>query len=188
MTPAKATSGAAKKPVTTSRTTKTAKATPKPTETEPESKTAATSKATRSTSRSSTTRSTAKQASAATRKTPASSKSSSKATPPPAAKPAPKKPAPKRAAKPTPAAPAVDEVVVDQAAEATQTAPEKKRTRGPYNVKHIESRAVTYRLPLDVLALIDEARSEAAAGGERLTHHEAVSRAVRWYYGKRRRR
>ncbi|MFT4284356.1 MAG: hypothetical protein QM598_05920 [Protaetiibacter sp.] len=188
MTPAKASSGSAKKPATTSRTTRPAKATPKTAEPGPEPTTAATPKGARSNARSSTTRSTSKQASPTTRKPPASNKSSSNATPPPAAKPAPKKPAPQRAArKPTPAT-AVEEVAVDQAPEATQAVPQKKATRGPYNVKHIESRAVTYRLPLDVLALIDEARSEAAAGGERLTHHEAVSRAVRWYYGKRRRR
>jgi hypothetical protein len=55
-------------------------------------------------------------------------------------------------------------------------------------VKHIDKKATTLRLPLDVLQLIDEARTAAAEAGDRLTKDEAVTQALRWYYGKRRRR
>lgn len=68
------------------------------------------------------------------------------------------------------------------------TQPPPPRTRGPYNVKHVEKKAATYRLPLDAIQLIEDARTAAAEEGNRLTKDDAVTQAIRWYYGKRRRR
>ena len=73
-----------------------------------------------------------------------------------------------------------------QAAPATSSRVGKKR--GPYNVKHGEKNAATYRLPPDVHELIDRAREEAAANGDRLTKDDAVTAAIRYYYGRKRRR
>lgn len=132
-----------------------------------------------------------KAAPAATPKSKATSSRSSKTTPPPAATPPwPVATRAPRAAKPIAQDPVVDAPVVDQAPEIPAAASTSKARgpRGPYNVMRIEKKAVTYRLPLDVIALVGEARAEAAAAGERLTHDEAISRAVRWFYGKRRRR
>lgn len=62
------------------------------------------------------------------------------------------------------------------------------KKRGPYNVKHVVKKAATFRLPPDVHELIDQAREEAAANGDRLTKDDAVTAAIRAYYGRKRRR
>lgn len=78
--------------------------------------------------------------------------------------------------------------------EDTETAPPAAKTsrqgkpRGPYNVKKVDKRAATFRLPPDVLELIDNAREEAAQSGVRLTKDDAVTAAIRHYYGSSRRR
>lgn len=61
------------------------------------------------------------------------------------------------------------------------------RRRGPYNVKKVDKKPATFRLPPDVHELIDRARQEAADNGIRLTKDDAVTAAVRHLYGKRRR-
>lgn len=62
------------------------------------------------------------------------------------------------------------------------------KPRGPYNVKKVDKKAATYRLPPDVHELIDRARQESAENGIRLTKDDAVTAAVRNFYGGRRRR
>ena len=62
------------------------------------------------------------------------------------------------------------------------------KPRGPYNVKKVNKKAATFRLPPDVLELIDNAREEAAQSGVRLTKDDAVTAAIRHYYGSSRRR
>lgn len=57
-----------------------------------------------------------------------------------------------------------------------------------YNVVGPVKKAATYRLPMDVFELINGAIQEAAANGDRLTRDEAVTQAIRYFYGKRRRR
>jgi hypothetical protein len=78
-------------------------------------------------------------------------------------------------------------------AETPASEPEKKKPaprgpRGPYNTVKVEKRTQTFRLPLDVFELIAAAQAEAAQAGNKLTNDEAVTQAVRWFYGKRRRR
>ncbi|MDZ5146313.1 hypothetical protein [Microbacterium testaceum] len=62
------------------------------------------------------------------------------------------------------------------------------KKRGPYNVVRIEKKPATYRLPLDVHEIIDNARNEAAARGDRLTNDEVITMAVRAFWGKKRQR
>lgn len=62
------------------------------------------------------------------------------------------------------------------------------KKRGPYNVQRIEKKAATFRLPPDVIEYIDRARDEAAVRGDRLTKDEAVTMAVRSFWGGRRQR
>ncbi len=83
------------------------------------------------------------------------------------------------------------EAVPDDAAEAAPPASKPRRQgkpRGPYNVKKVDKKAATFRLPPDVLELIDNAREEAAQSGVRLTKDDAVTAAIRHYYGSSRRR
>ncbi len=83
------------------------------------------------------------------------------------------------------------EAVTDQEPETTTPAANTSRQgkpRGPYNVKKVDKRAATFRLPPDVLELIDNAREEAAQSGVRLTKDDAVTAAIRHYYGSSRRR
>ncbi|MBS1699764.1 MAG: hypothetical protein JST25_15355 [Actinobacteria bacterium] len=61
------------------------------------------------------------------------------------------------------------------------------RRRGPYNVKKVDKKPATFRLPPDVHELIDRARQEAADNGIRLTKDDAVTAAVRHLYGRKRR-
>lgn len=73
--------------------------------------------------------------------------------------------------------------------EVDETAPARaSKPRGPYNVKKVDKKAATYRLPPDVHELIDRARQESAENGIRLTKDDAVTAAVRNFYGGRRRR
>lgn len=98
---------------------------------------------------------------------------------------------PKRRAplKPVPRA-VEDETVgpVDETTEDTSTSPRVGKKRGPYNVQRIEKKSVTYRLPPDVIEYIDQARDEAAARGDRLTKDEAITMAVRAFWGGKRQR
>ena len=83
------------------------------------------------------------------------------------------------------------EAVPDEETETTPTASKPSRPgkpRGPYNVKKVDKKAATFRLPPDVLELIDNAREEAAQSGVRLTKDDAVTAAIRHYYGSSRRR
>jgi hypothetical protein len=64
----------------------------------------------------------------------------------------------------------------------------KGEPRGSYNVIKVAKKAQTFRLPQDVFDLIEQAQAEAAAAGNRLTNDEAITQAVRGYYGGRRRR
>jgi len=70
----------------------------------------------------------------------------------------------------------------------TAPAPRRYGPRGPYNVKRVDKKAATFRLPPDVLELIDNAREDAANNGVRLTKDDAVTAAIRAFYGKGRRR
>lgn len=63
-----------------------------------------------------------------------------------------------------------------------------RKPRGPYNVVHVERVQVSYRLPPDAVELVEAAKLEAAARGDRLTKDDAVAQAIRGFYGKRRRR
>ncbi len=88
-------------------------------------------------------------------------------------------------------APRSVEAVPDEETETTPTASKPSRQgkpRGPYNVKKVDKKAATFRLPPDVLELIDNAREEAAQSGVRLTKDDAVTAAIRHYYGSSRRR
>ncbi len=83
------------------------------------------------------------------------------------------------------------EAVPDDAEEAAPPAAKPRRQgkpRGPYNVKKVDKKAATFRLPPDVLELIDNAREEAAQSGVRLTKDDAVTAAIRHYDGSSRRR
>lgn len=64
----------------------------------------------------------------------------------------------------------------------------KGKPRGPYNVVRVDKKPVSYRLPADVIALIEQARVDAAKNGERLTNDDVVAQAIRAHWGKRRRR
>jgi len=103
------------------------------------------------------------------------------------------KPKPKRRAplKPVPR-PADDQTTdpINQTSEAVEepTSPRAGKKRGPYNVQRIEKKAATYRLPADVINYIDEARNEAAVRGDRLTKDEAITMAVRAFWGGKRQR
>lgn len=70
---------------------------------------------------------------------------------------------------------------------AKKASPAKGKPRGPYNVVRVEKIQVSYRLPPDAVAIIEDARAEAAQNGDRLTKDDAVAQAIR-YWGKRRRR
>ena len=74
-----------------------------------------------------------------------------------------------------------------QAAKPVKT-PQPRKPRGPYNVIHVERVQVSYRLPPDAVELIEAAKLEAAARGDRLTKDDAVAQAIRGFYGKKRRR
>lgn len=69
----------------------------------------------------------------------------------------------------------------------TTTTPTGKK-RGPYNVQRVDKKPASFRLPPDVLDYIAQARNEAAARGDRLTNDEAVTMAVRAFWGKKRQR
>lgn len=86
--------------------------------------------------------------------------------------------------------PVEDEAVeqVDETTEEASTSPRVGKKRGPYNVQRIEKKPVTYRLPPDVIEYIDQARDEAAARGDRLTKDEAITMAVRAFWGGKRQR
>lgn len=62
------------------------------------------------------------------------------------------------------------------------------KKRGPYNTPKLATVAVTVRLEPETLKLLEDAVDEKAAAGIRLTKQEAVAQAIRWYWGKRRRR
>lgn len=80
-----------------------------------------------------------------------------------------------------------DPVDVGEPASPTKKAAVRK-PRGPYNVVHVERVQVSYRLPPDAVELIETAKLEAAARGDRLTKDDAVAQAIRGFYGKKRRR
>ena len=80
----------------------------------------------------------------------------------------------------------VSEVDVD-VENAVDVAKPAARRRGPYNVKKVDKKPATFRLPPDVHELIDRARQEAADNGIRLTKDDAVTAAVRHLYGRKRR-
>lgn len=71
---------------------------------------------------------------------------------------------------------------------APAAAPPSGKKRGPYNVQRVNKKPASYRLPPDVIELIDAARNEAAERGDRLTKDEAITMAVRSFWGKRRQR
>jgi len=71
---------------------------------------------------------------------------------------------------------------------APKKSPQAGKKRGPYNVQRVDKRPASYRLPPDVIELIDQARAEAAARGDRLTKDEAVTMAVRSFWGGKRQR
>lgn len=71
---------------------------------------------------------------------------------------------------------------------APAAAPPAGKKRGPYNVQRVNKKPASYRLPPDVIELIDAARNEAAERGDRLTKDEAITMAVRSFWGKRRQR
>ncbi|WP_047520644.1 hypothetical protein [Microbacterium sp. ZOR0019] len=73
-------------------------------------------------------------------------------------------------------------------APAEPTTPRTGKKRGPYNVQRVNKVPASYRLPPDVIELIDTARNEAAERGDRLTKDEAITMAVRSFWGKRRQR
>lgn len=82
-----------------------------------------------------------------------------------------------------------DPVDVGTAEPAAPTkAPTPRKPRGPYNVVHVERVQVSYRLPPDAVELVEAAKLEAAARGDRLTKDDAVAQAIRGFYGKKRRR
>lgn len=98
---------------------------------------------------------------------------------------------PKRRAPLKPVPRLTEDENVDPANETTDEAPASPRTgkkRGPYNVQRIEKHPATFRLPPDVLEYIDQARNEAAARGDRLTKDEAITMAVRAFWGGKRQR
>jgi|TARA_B100000700_G_scaffold317895_2_gene410024 hypothetical protein len=68
------------------------------------------------------------------------------------------------------------------------TSPRTGKKRGPYNVQRIEKHPATFRLPPDVFEYINQARDEAAARGDRLTKDEAITMAVRAFWGGKRQR
>lgn len=80
----------------------------------------------------------------------------------------------------------VSEVDVDVENDVEVAKPAARR-RGPYNVKKVDKKPATFRLPPDVHELIDRARQEAADNGIRLTKDDAVTAAVRHLYGRKRR-
>ena len=71
---------------------------------------------------------------------------------------------------------------------AEQASPRTGKKRGPYNVQRVDKKAATFRLPPDVFEFIDQARNEAAARGDRLTKDEAVTMAIRSFWGGKRQR
>lgn len=86
--------------------------------------------------------------------------------------------------------PAADEGAdpVDTTMEPLATRPRTGKKRGPYNVQRIDKRPASFRLPPDVLELINKAREEATANGTRLTKDDAVTMAIRAFWGKKRQR
>lgn len=90
--------------------------------------------------------------------------------------------------------PAADEGVdpidtaTDQTASPQPASPRAGKKRGPYNVQHLDKRPASYRLPPDVIGLIDEARQAATDRGEKLTKDDAVAMAIRSFWGKKRQR
>lgn len=90
--------------------------------------------------------------------------------------------------------PAADDGIdpVDPHLEVAEEAPKRSsqagKKRGPYNVQRVEKVPASYRLPPDVIELINQARAEAAARGDRLTKDEAVTMAVRSFWGGKRQR
>lgn len=76
----------------------------------------------------------------------------------------------------------------EETSEQTEKLSPAAKKRGPYNVQRIPKKAATFRLPPDVLEYIDQARDQAAARGDRLTKDEAVTMAVRAFWGGKRQR
>lgn len=89
---------------------------------------------------------------------------------------------------PRPAADQDVDPVDTPATAAPAAAPATGKKRGPYNVQRVNKKPASYRLPPDVIELIDTARNEAAERGDRLTKDEAITMAVRSFWGKRRQR
>lgn len=90
---------------------------------------------------------------------------------------------------PRPAADAnVDPIDTAPTASVVEEAPAAEKVvkkRGPYNVQRVKKTAVTTRQPDDVIELIELARNDAAAKGDRLTKDEVVTKAVRAYWGRK---
>ena len=76
----------------------------------------------------------------------------------------------------------------EQATEQTKTSPQAGKKRGPYNVQRVNKMPASFRLPPDVIELIDQARNDFAARGDRLTKDEAVTMAIRSFWGGKRQR
>lgn len=69
------------------------------------------------------------------------------------------------------------------------TAPSQKgKKRGPYNVQRLNKQPASFRLPPDVIDMIDQARQQATERGEKLTKDDAVTMAIRSFWGKKRQR
>lgn len=114
----------------------------------------------------------------------AAKKPAEKATAPAAKTPAVRKPASKSTWTSLVTKPETAPKEVDVAPEETLSAPTTTRTQ-KYNVTRPVKRAVTYRLPLDVIALIEAEIFAEAEAGNRLTKDDAVTRAVRASFGKK---
>lgn len=71
---------------------------------------------------------------------------------------------------------------------APPASPRQGKPRGPYNVQKLDKSPVSFRLPPDAIALIEQARAEATARGERLTKDDAMTMAIRAFWGKKRQR
>lgn len=82
----------------------------------------------------------------------------------------------------------VDTPATSATAAPAPASPRTGKKRGPYNVQRVNKVPASYRLPPDVIELIDNARNEAAERGDRLTKDEAITMAVRSFWGKRRQR
>lgn len=63
------------------------------------------------------------------------------------------------------------------------TTPPQGDAPGPIRRPRVVKISASYRLPPDVLDLLDQAVQDAAARGERLTKEDAVAQAIRQTYG-----